>query len=135
MRTFLSSILLLFIVSTQSCLTTKKYGSYASSGYSIILKDDNTFSYRYYAHLSRDTSAGTYTVSRDTILINYHLNNYDSIIHATEARKENPPIDIILSSRGWILRPQKIIWRNKKLFFINKETKQINRNFSLKFYR
>ena len=135
MRTLLASILLMFIVSTQSCSTTKKYGRYAGSGYSIILKDDNTFTYRYQGHLSGDTTAGTYAIDKDTLIMSYHLNNYDSIIHAAEARKETPPIEIMLSSRGWILRPHKIIWKNKKLFIIDKETNEVNRNFSLKFYK
>jgi len=134
MRTSLISILILTFLFSQSCSTSKKYGHYAGLGYSINLNDDNTFAYQYYGHLSGDKSAGTYTISKDTILMHYHLNNYDSIIHAAEARKETPPIEIMLSSRGWILRPEKVIWKNKKLFFINKETHETNRNFSLKFY-
>jgi hypothetical protein len=134
MQSFLLSILVLFIVFTQSCSATKKYGRYAGSGYSIVLNRDNTFSYRYYGHLSGDTSAGTYTINNDTISMKYHLNNYDSIVHAAEIKKESPPIDIMLSSQGWILRPQRIIWRNNKLFFINKETNEINQKFNLKFF-
>lgn len=101
----------------------------------INLNDNNTFTYRYYGHLSGDTSAGTYAINKDTLLMSYQLNNYDSLIRAAEARKETPPIEIMLSSRGWILRPQKIIWRSKKLYFVNKETNKVNRNIRLKFYK
>ena len=135
MRTFLISILVLTLTLSQSCSTSKKYGRYAGSGYIIQLNNDNTFTYRYYGHLSRDTSAGTYAINEDTVLMNYHLNNYDSIIHAAEVRKETPSIEIMLSSQSWILRPKKIIWKNRKLFFLNKETNELKRNFSLKLYK
>lgn len=135
MRTSLISILILTLVFSQSCSTSKKYGRYAGSGYIIRLNDNKTFTYRYFGHLSGDSSAGTFDINKDTIFMNYHLNNYDSLIHAAEARKETPPIEIMLSSRGWILRPQKVIWRYKKLFFIDKETNEINRNFNLKYLK
>lgn len=135
MRTFLIPIMILTLAFLQSCSTSRKYGRYAGSGYVINLNDNNTFTYRYYGHLSGDTSAGTYAINKDTLLMSYQLNNYDSLIRAAEARKETPPIEIMLSSRGWILRPQKIIWRRKKLYFVNKETNKVNRNIRLKFYK
>ena len=135
MRTFLISILVLTLTLSQSCSTSKKYGRYVGSGYIIQLNNDNTFTYRYYGHLSRDTSAGTYAINEDTVLMNYHLNNYDSIIHAAEVRNETPSIEIMLSSQSWILRPKKIIWKSRKLFFLNKETNELKRNFSLKLYQ
>lgn len=102
--------------------------------YSIILNSGNTFTYRYRGHLSGDTSAGLYSLQEDTISMHYQLNNYDSLLHAAEMKKQSPPIDILLSSRAWILRPQKIIWRNKRIHFLDKETGEINKHFKLKFY-
>ena len=132
MRTFLTSILVFVATVFENCSTSKNYGHYVGNSISIHLSKDNRFTYKYFGHVGSDTSAGVFTLVNDTIFMRYYLNNYDSILQATQLNNEAPRLDIMLGSRYWKLRPQRMVWHKRKIYFTNNKTGEVIRNEYLK---
>jgi len=78
-------ILCTFSLNVDAQNNPKKYGCYSSNfaiigwfGTHIQLSDDYTFKYKYSGDLSYDGATGTYTVIKDTIYLEFKVQEYDT---------------------------------------------------------
>lgn len=114
-------LLLIGVVTIQSCHTSNRYGMYRGSeymsGYSIILKPDSTFEYRRRGSMVSDTSAGNYYLKGDTMYFTYTYDPYKS-------QTLPPPVPV---------RPRFALWKQNKLYPFYSFKELLNRRQVLKY--
>ena len=125
-------ILLLTVCFIQSCNTQKKLGVYSGYGYYYNFDSDGRFQFRYRGHLWGDTSAGHFSIVRDTINFQYTYNNYDSIIADAYSKGSQPPVDVLFSnSIVKNVRRDRGILKGKRLYVFWKDKDLINKRVYL----
>ncbi len=106
--TFFLTILFIMCISCRTS-NTRHYGLYIASSNKIQLYEDSTFVFTKTVHLSRTVTSGFYLLNGDTLILNHTDRNYDSLI-TQEFNKNEIPLKQALGL------PQKLIWKNKRLF-------------------
>jgi hypothetical protein len=135
-KLYLVIIICSFYLNVDAQNNSFKYGCYSSNfaivgwfGTHIQLSDNYTFKYEYSGDLSYDGATGTYTVIKDTIYLEYKLLEYDTtkIVFKDSAGRDItlPKIDFnLLNTED---RPQRLYYKNSKLFFVSSNGKLLKR--------
>ena len=93
-------------------------------GVALTLRDDSTFTFKYEALTSSDSSTGTFTIIKDTIFF-HHSDQTDSASPGKRRIGGFGPLAISLSRRPAMIRPSAMLRIGKSLMYIDPVSKQI----------
>ncbi len=118
------AIIFSLLYTTPSSFAQKIVGKYCTfgncSGSVLNLAPDQTFTYKFSGHLSRDTAAGTFILKGDTIYLNYIFNNYELAL-ANDSLKDNLFLQV---QAGWASahRPEILLRKHKRLYYLDQKS-------------
>ena len=100
-------------------------------GDEYIFKPDFTFAYKGHnktnGHIEfSDSSSGNYTMTGDTVRLNYLTNNYQPLL--SDSPQDSIKWEVTNSYGYFGNRPQKLYWEKKRLYYIIETTGEIFRH-------
>ena len=132
---FILVILLSFLCSSFINIQKRHFGKYKNLrryfGDEFVFKEDMTFTYNCNSWKNDstqfvDSSAGTFYILKDTIILTYLFNLYHPYI--TDSPEDSLASRIIEPHGYFGNRPQKLYWHGRKIYYIQEATGRILRS-------